>query len=170
MPSASKLITNGHVVLQGQVLQGMSLSYIPSNLTNGGCTQCSNLLRVSVLSSPIIPIVTVNYISSTQYKFVINFDFNRILGSFVFNFTVKLNPSFSSYFTQADMDQIEVVTIDMALLSQVDATDSLSIGNLQTNDLTVQSNSNNRNSNIVIPGVPAAAVSILFPDNWGVNA
>jgi len=123
--------------MQGQVLQGMSMSYIPANLTSNGCPQCDNILKVSVISTPIIPVVTVNYIAATQYKFVIKFDFKSIIGTFVFKFTVKINPTFSSYFTQADMDQIQVVTIDMALLSAVDSTDSLSIGNLQTNDLLV---------------------------------
>ncbi len=63
------------------------------------------------------------------------------------------------------MDQVQVVKIDMALLSAVDARDSLTFNNLQTNDVAVQSANNNKTS-IVIPGVPQEAVLILFgPDN-----
>jgi cysteine-rich repeat protein len=165
LPTASKIITNGHVVLQGQVLQGMSMSYLPANLTANGCARCNSILNVSVISTPVIPIVTVNYITATQFKFVIKFDFNNIVGSFVFNFTVRINSAFASFFTQADMDQVQVVKIDMALLSAVDARDSLTFNNLQTNDVAVQSANNNKTS-IVIPGVPQEAVLILFgPDN-----
>jgi hypothetical protein len=54
-----------------------------------------------------------------------------MIGQFVFNFTVRINSAFSSYFTQADMEQVSVVTIDMALLSIVPADTSLTIGDLQ---------------------------------------
>jgi hypothetical protein len=84
----------------------MSLSYLPASLTANNCPQCNNILNVSVLSTPIIPIVSVLYVRITQFKFVITFDFGNILGAFVFNFTVRINPTFASSFTQTDMNQL----------------------------------------------------------------
>ena len=138
------------------------MTYLPANLLANGCPQCNNILNVSVISTPIIPIVSVSFINATQYKFVITFDFNNVLGSFVFNFTVKINSNLASFFTQADMEQVQVVRIDMALLSAVDATSSLTISNLQTNDPIVQSSTNKNKTSIVIPGVPQEAVLLLF--------
>ena len=60
------------------------------------------------------------------------------------------------------MEQVQVVRIDMALLSAVDATSSLTISNLQTNDPIVQSSTNKNKTSIVIPGVPQEAVLLLF--------
>lgn len=154
LPTGTKIITNGHVVLQGKVLQGMSMTYLPANLLANGCPQCNNILNVSVISTPIIPIVSVSYIQATQFKFVITFDFNNILGIFVFNFTVRINSNLASFFTQADMDQVQVVRIDMALLSAVDTAITLSLSNLQTNDPIVQTTSKKNTTSIVIPGVP----------------
>ena len=143
LPSATKIIPGGHVILQGQVLQGISLSYIPRNLTTGGCPLCPSLLNVSVASSPLIPITTVSFIPTTQYKFVAKFDFSNRPGTFVFNFTIRLNPAFSYYFTQQDMQQVIVLTIDMAVLSRVDPTDTLVTGNLQSNNYPVNSSVGN---------------------------
>lgn len=154
LPTGTKIITNGHVVLQGQVLQGMSMTYLPAGLLANSCSQCDSILNVSVISTPIIPIVTVSYVKATQYKFLIKFDFNNVLGSFVFNFTVRINSNYASFFTQADMNLVEVVKIDMALLSAVDSSSTLSLSNLQINDVIVQSTSNKKKTSIVIPGVP----------------
>ena len=96
----------------------------------------------------------MSYIQATQFKFVITFDFNNILGIFVFNFTVRINSNLASFFTQADMDQVQVVRIDMALLSAVDTAITLSLSNLQTNDPIVQTTSKKNTTSIVIPGVP----------------
>ncbi len=106
LPTGTKIIKNGYVVLQGKVLQGMSMTYLPANLLANGCPQCNNILNVSVISTPIIPVVSVSYVQATQWKFLITFDFNNVLGTFVFNFTVRINSNLASFFTQADMDQV----------------------------------------------------------------
>lgn len=164
LPSATKIITGGNVVLQGQVLQGISLSYIPANITAGGCPLCSSLLNVSVISSPLIPITTVTFIPTTQYKFVAKFDFSGVIGTFVFNFTIRINPSFSSYFTQQDMQQVIVVTVDMAVLSRIDSTDTLVTGNLQVNDSTSRPTVGNTNQTKTpsVDGIPQTAIDLLF--------
>lgn len=125
-------------------MQGISLSYLPANLTANGCPRCDSILNVSVITSPFIPVITVNYIRASQYKFVARFNFGNMIGQFVFNFTVRINSAFSSYFTQADMEQVSVVTIDMALLSIVPADTSLTIGDLQV-DSTSSSTSTTNN-------------------------
>ena len=166
LPSATKIIPGGHVVLQGQVLQGISLSYLPANLTAGGCPLCSSLINVSVISSPLIPITTVTFIPTTQYKFVAKFDFSGVPGTFVFNFTIRLNPAFSSDFTQQDMQQVIVLTIDMAVLSRVDSTDTLVTGNLQSNNYPLSSSGINVVNQIKTPtidGIPQQAIDLLFP-------
>ena len=94
------------------------MTYLPPALTVNSCAQCGRLLNVSVTSSQIIPVVTVDYISPTQYKFVVHFNFSSLLGLFAFNFTVRINNSYSALFTAADMSQIKVVRIDTALLAQ----------------------------------------------------
>ncbi len=110
------LVKGGNVVLSGQVLQGMALTYLPSSLTNGGCLQCNQLLNVSILSSTVIPSVAVFFVTGSQYNFAINFNFG-VTGLFIFQFTVRINNSFSSYFTPTDMQQVHIITINMGVLS-----------------------------------------------------
>lgn len=108
-PTGTTILKGGHVVLQGEVLQGLSMTSLPFNLSSNGCPNCDDILSVNILSSPIIPNITVDYILTTQYKFIARFNFRGLLGSFVFNFTVRINPAYSSYFTAADMQQVLVV-------------------------------------------------------------
>lgn len=111
----------------------------------------------------MIPITTVTFIPTTQYKFVAKFDFSNVPGTFVFNFTIKLNPAFSSYFTQQDIQQVIVVTIDMAVLSRVEPTDTLVTGNLQSNNNTRPTvNNTNQNKTPTIDGIPQQAIDLLF--------
>ncbi len=130
------------------------MTYLPASLLANNCAQCNSILNVSVISTPIIPVVSVSYVQATQYKFVITFDFNNVLGTFVFNFTVRINSNLASFFTQADMDQVEVVRIDMALLSAVNSVPTLSLANLKTNDPMIATTVKKNTTSIVIPGVP----------------
>lgn len=126
-------------MLSGQVLQGMALTYIPSSLTNGGCLQCNQLLNVSILSSPVIPSVAVFFVTGSQYNFAINFNFG-VTGLFIFQFTVRISNSFSNYFTPADLQQVQIITINMGVLSSYQTVGGLSLVN--TNKRPILGNPN----------------------------
>ena len=103
------------------------MTYLPFNLTNNACQNCDDILSIGLISSPIIPDITVDFIATSQYRFIAKFDFRGLLGQFVFNFTVRINPSYSSYFTVADMQQVLVVEIDMALLATFEPVSTLDL-------------------------------------------
>jgi len=113
------ILPGGHVILQGVVYQGVSITYLPSALTAGGCANCDYILNVSVTKSQVIPIISVDYVSPTQYKFAIKFDFGGLTGLFAFTFTIRINNQFSPYFTAGDMQQVKTITIDPATLAKV---------------------------------------------------
>lgn len=110
----------GTVNLFGRVVQGVRLSYIPPALTANDCAQCSKLLWVRVISSSVIPGVRVNYLPKSKYQFLTEFDFNGLFSIPVFTISIQINPDFAEYFTQADLAQIEVKTIDPSVLKKVE--------------------------------------------------
>lgn len=106
-PSACKLAKGGHVTMQGEIVQGFGLSYIPQSLSANGCINCKDLLNVTFVSGPMIPSISVEYVKASQYKFVIRFKWSTTnLASMVFNFTVRLSTQYTPYFSVEDMNQV----------------------------------------------------------------
>lgn len=138
------------------------MTYLPQNLTNNGCPLCSNILNISITNATIIPQITVSYITASQYKFVVRFMFGVLITNQFFTFTVRINNSFSSYFSASDMQQIKIVSIDLAKLALFESVGTLSLENPSNTTTTTVSNSSS--PTITIPGVPAEAVKILFPN------
>lgn len=108
----------GTVNLFGRVVQGVRLSYIPPVLTANDCAQCSKLLWVRVISSSVIPGVRVNYLPKSKYQFLTEFDFNGLFSIPVFTISIQINPDFAEYFSESDLAQIEVKTIDPSVLKK----------------------------------------------------
>ena len=98
-------------------MQGVTLSYLPDALTNGGCPKCSEVLMVSIIQAQVIPSFRVNFLPTTQYKYLIEFDFHGIFGIPPFTFTLRINPDYSKYFTTEDMAQQLTITVDPAVLA-----------------------------------------------------
>jgi hypothetical protein len=162
----SKLLKGGHVTLQGEIVQGFGLSYIPQNLSANGCINCKDLLNVTFVSGPMIPSVSVEYVKASQYKFVIRFKWSTTnLANMVFNFTVRLNPQYAPYFSVEDMNQVQFITIDSALLSRFDKVDTLTFE--QIAGVTSPTGTIILESPTQIPsgaslGIPDQAMKILF--------
>ena len=74
----------------------------------------------------MIPSRTITYVPSTQYKFLIKFDFNNGVFSIPpFTISVRIDPVYADYFTAADMAQVYTINIDSALLAKADKVKSL---------------------------------------------
>ncbi len=50
---------------------GVTVTYLPKNLTDNDCPTCFKALWVRVIKSSIIPAVKVSYLPTTQFKFLI---------------------------------------------------------------------------------------------------
>ena len=112
----------------------------------------------------MIPSYTVEYVKASQYKFIIRFKWSTTnLANMVFNFTVRLNTQYSQYFTAEDMNQVQLITIDSALLAKYQKAEILTIDDINNS----QSGVINLNSEKQIPsgaslGIPDKAMKILF--------
>ena len=122
------------VLLFGRVVQGVRLTYVPPSLTDLDCKQCDDLLWIKVIKSDIVPGVSVEYIPNSKYQFLVEFNFFSTSAIPVFTFTIQLNPKFRSFFSQQDMDQVEIVNIDPAILALFDEPDILTFGETQINE------------------------------------
>lgn len=78
-----------------------------------------------VISSSVVPSVKVNYLPKSQYQFMTEFDFNGLFSIPVFTISIQINPDFAKYFTEADLAQIEVKSIDPSVLATHDGSDDL---------------------------------------------
>lgn len=98
-------------------MQGITLSYLPDALTAGGCPKCSEVLLVQIIQAQVIPSFRVNFLPTTQYKFLIEFDFQGIFGIPPFTFTLRINPDYAKHFSNEDMAQQLTITVDPAVLA-----------------------------------------------------
>jgi hypothetical protein len=112
------IIPGGNVALDTEVLQGIAMTYLPQNLTNNNCPSCNNILSISIISASSVPRVSISYITATQYKFLVRFNFGVLATNQFLTFSVRINPSFSNYFSITDMQQVKIVTIDLAKLAK----------------------------------------------------
>lgn len=138
----------GTVHLFGKIVQGVRLSYIPPELTANDCMNCHKLLWVRVISSSVVPGVRVNYLPKSQYQFLTEFDFNGLFAIPVFSISIQINPDFASYFTDADMAQLEIKAIDPAVLAKHDNEETLSADDIDPTKIQIS----------------AASLKDLFPE------
>lgn len=94
------------------------MTYLPQNLTANNCSSCNNILNISIISASSVPRVSISYITATQYKFVARFNFGVLATNQFLTFSIRINPSFSGYFSATDMQQVKIVTIDLAKLAK----------------------------------------------------
>lgn len=66
----------------------------------------------------MIPGVRVNYLPKSKYQFLTEFDFNGLFSIPVFTISIQINPDFAEYFSESDLAQIEVKTIDPSVLKK----------------------------------------------------
>lgn len=72
----------------------------------------------------------VNFIPRSKFQFLIEFDFHGTIAVPNFTFTIQINPRYERYFSREDMSQIEIITVDPALLARFDEEETLSFGQI----------------------------------------
>lgn len=97
IPENSVIQPRGAVRSAGKVLQSIRMSYLPTCVTNNNCGRCHEVLDVKVVDSLVSALsVKVNYILSSKYQFLVEFDFGTPLVSGYFTYVVKINEKFRS--------------------------------------------------------------------------
>ena len=92
------------------------MTYIPPKLRKNECAECSKLLWVRVIDSEVVPGVRIKYLPGSKYQFLAEFEFHGLFAVPVFSVSFQINPDYSKFFSEADMAQIKIKTIDPALL------------------------------------------------------
>lgn len=92
---------------------------------------------MKVISSTIVPGVRVEYIPKSKFQYLAEFDFHGTISIPVFKFTVQINPKYASFFSKEDLQQVEIINIDPALLARVDQTPTLSFESLGSSDIEI---------------------------------
>jgi hypothetical protein len=82
---------------------------------------------VSIIQAQVIPSFRVNFLPTTQFKFLIEFDFQGIFGIPPFTFTLRINPEYAKYFSTTDMAQQLQLTVDPAVLARGEEVEDLTI-------------------------------------------
>ena len=92
----------------------------------------------------------------SKYQFLTEFDFNGLFSIPVFTISVQINPDFAQYFTQADLAQIEVKTIDPAVLIKVNKSKNNPSNELSFDEIEAEPPIDPSN-------IPKNALTALFP-------
>lgn len=127
IPDRTFINPTAAVNLFGKVVHGVRLSHIPKELTDNECATCNKILWIKVIRSDIIPGVRVSYVPKSTYQFYIEFDFHGTFSIPVFTFSIQINPDYQSFFSQEDMAQIKVLTVDPAVLKKSERVETLSL-------------------------------------------
>ena len=133
MPTRTYIQPKEAVLLFGRVVQGVRLTNVPQYFLDTDCVECSKLFLIKVTKSDIVPGVKVEYIPKSQFQFLIEFDFHGIIAIPAFTFTIQINPKYAKYFTNEDLDQIEILHINPALLAKYDTEEVLVLGDINGN-------------------------------------
>ena len=104
--ASHKLTLRGSVLGNGVIYQGVALNAMPTTILANGCNVCNNLLTITVNSLFTGITVTQQYISNSQYWFIISFTFTSASAVPTFEFTVSLNQNYANDFTSQDMAQL----------------------------------------------------------------
>lgn len=82
------------------------MSLMPTAIIASSCGICNSLFQININSQFTAITATQTYIANTQYWFVITFNFPTATFVPTFEFTLKINPLYATYFTSADMAQV----------------------------------------------------------------
>lgn len=96
------------------------MTYLPPELTKNNCAECSKLLWVRVIDSQVVPGVRIQYLPNSKYQFLVEFEFHGLFAIPVFSTSFQINPDFSKDFSESDMAQIKIKTVDPAVLAIAD--------------------------------------------------
>lgn len=91
---------------------------------------------MSVVDSNVPILVTVEYIYSSQYQFLIEYDFQGLFVTSKFKTLIKLNDEFKGCLADEDFDNQLELTIDPAFLAKFDEESALSLDEI-TNEQTI---------------------------------
>lgn len=94
------------------------MSFLPAAIADNEGALCHKMLLIKVTKSSVVPGVRVSFIPRSRFQFLIEFDFNGLFAIPVFQFSVQINPEMKQYFSAEDMAQLQLVTIDPALLAK----------------------------------------------------
>jgi hypothetical protein len=72
---SSVISLRGFVLGNKQIYQGVSMSLMPTGILSAGCTICNNLFTVTTNSQFATITTAQQYLSNTQFWFLITFDF-----------------------------------------------------------------------------------------------
>ena len=67
------------------------------------CSVCDDLFLVETNSRVATITATTEYVSNSQYWFVVTFDVGTTLFTPSFTFSIRINPAYSEHFSEADM-------------------------------------------------------------------
>ena len=101
----------------GKVMQGVRVTNIPAILAEKNCAECSKLLKPRIITASVIPKIEVIYVPNSKYQYILGFDFGGMYSIPVFTVSIQINPDYAEYFSNADLAQIQLKTIDPAVLS-----------------------------------------------------
>ncbi len=89
------------------IYQGVTMANLPTGILSAptSSTILNNLFVVNINSMFAAITYTQQFIPNTQYWFVITFNFGAAQTIPSFQFTVRINPIYASYFTNIDMQQ-----------------------------------------------------------------
>ena len=103
-PSSTITLTNS-VVGNGVVFQGVTMDIMPIPILVLDCSICDDLLLVETNSRVATVTATTSYVTNSQYWFAITFNVGTTLFTPSFTFSIRINPTYAQYFSEADMQQ-----------------------------------------------------------------
>jgi hypothetical protein len=155
--TSSTLSLRGQVVGKGVVMQGVTLTLMPTSILANNCDICSSLLAVQVTSSFATISATAEFVANSQYWFVVTFTLASAPFFPNFQFSLQINPQYAAYFSPADMAQKVTATY-----SQADSSPAIPNPNLTTTTRYTASDPTAPKSNLdqaATPASPAASGS-----------
>lgn len=112
---SSRISLLRNVVFGNALYQNVLLAPLPTNLTANGCPFCPNLINATLVTAPAGSIIESNFIGGTQYQYVLTAIIpNTSISTGVIILNVRLNTTYSDYFSAADIAQQQTLTIDLA--------------------------------------------------------
>jgi len=82
------------------------MTLMPTAILSTGCTICNNLFLITANSKFSTITFTQQFLSSSQYWFIISFVFPDASSIPTFEYTIRINPIHANFFTLTDMAQL----------------------------------------------------------------
>ena len=115
--NSSRLSLKGFVLGNQVIYQGVALSLLPTPILSNGCTICNNLFLITVNSKFSTITTTQQFLNTTQYWWMITFNFTDASSIPTFEFTIKINPIHSNFFTSTDMAQLLIGSFSQSMFN-----------------------------------------------------